>query len=233
MMVILPAVSVSTAAVEGGVVAALSYDLDARLGVPVIIVSFMLVGSGILFGLILTTYLFHALLADGWPAPPMTASLFIFIGPMGQSAAALQQLGSGASKYQIFAHYNRGTFTTGEAAMPLEIACILIALMLTGLGVIWTMFATYAMVERAVQKELKWSPGWNSIIFPTGTLVTSFQLFGLGLDSTAFRVVTCIFLVILVMVFIVNTAFTLPRIVTGKLLIVREDPRAKNSQKEQ
>lgn len=231
-MVILPAVSVSTAAVEGGVVAALSYDLDDRLGIPVIIVSFMLVGTGIIFGLMLSTYLFHRLLADGWPPPAMTASIFIFIGPCGQSAAALQQLGAAANKYEFFGRYNRGTFITAGAAEPLEIACILFALLLTGLGIIWLMFSVAAMIERAVHKELEWTPGWNSIIFPTGTLCTAFQLFGIGLDSTAFRVVTCIVLVILVIVFIINLAFTIPRIAAGRLLIVRADPRAKSSDKE-
>lgn len=85
MLVILPAVSVSTAAVTGGIVAGMSYDISANLAVPVIIVSFMLVGVGILFGFMLTIYLFHALMAKGWPAPAQTATVFIFIGPMGQS----------------------------------------------------------------------------------------------------------------------------------------------------
>lgn len=232
MMVILPAVSVSTAAVEGAAVVALGYDLEPHLAIPVIIVSFLLVGTGILFGLMLSTFLFNKLLSDGWPPAAMTASIFIFIGPCGQSAAALQLLGSAANKYQFFARYNKGTFMTADAAEPLEIACILIALLLTGLGIIWTMFSVFAMVERAVHKELEWTPGWNSIIFPTGTLCTSFQLFGIALDSTAFRVVTCITLVILVVVYLINVVFTIPRIAAGKLLIVREDPRAKNSDKE-
>lgn len=231
-MVILPAVSVSTAAVEGAAIAAFTYNLDDRLGVPVIIVSFMLVGTGILFGLMLSTYLFHRLLADGWPPPAMTASVFIFIGPCGQSAAALQLLGSAANKYHFFARYNRGTLFTAEAAEPLQIACILVALLLTGLGIIWLMFSVAAMIERAVQKELEWTPGWNSIIFPTGTLCTAFLLFGIDLDSTAFNVVTCILLIILVIVYLVNVVFTMPRIAAGKLLIVREDPRAKQSAKE-
>jgi len=49
-MVILPAVSVATVAVTGGGVVSLSYDVSPRLAVPVIIVSFMMVGIGILLG---------------------------------------------------------------------------------------------------------------------------------------------------------------------------------------
>lgn len=144
----------------------------------------------------------------------------------------MQALGSAANTYKKFAPYNRGVFITAEAAAPLEVACVLIALLLTGLGIIWTILSVCAMVERAIQKELQWTPGWNSIIFPTGTLCTSFQLLSVQLGSTAFKVVTCITVVILIIVFLVNVVMTIPRIAAGKLLIVREDPRAKSSEKE-
>jgi tellurite resistance protein TehA-like permease len=146
--------------------------------------------------------------------------------------AALQALGSAANKYKMFAQYNRGIFITAESAAPLEIACVLIALLLTGLGIIWTVLSTYAMVEKAIQKELSWTPGWNSIIFPTGTLCTSFQLLSVEMDSTAFKVVTCIMVVILLVVFLLNLAMTIPKIAVGKLLIVRADPRVKHLEKE-
>lgn len=233
MMVIIPAVSVSTVAVTGGVVVSDSYEISARLAVPVIIVSFMMVGLGILLGLILSTYLFHQLLALGWPPAAQTASLFIFVGPMGQSAAALQQLGAAARMYGKFAGYNKGTFLTAEAAAPLDVACILIALMLTGLGIVWSLLSVYAMIECAWKKELSWNPGWNAIIFPMGTLFTSTTLFAVSMDSPAWRVVTAGGIITLAVVFLVNLSFALTWIVQGKLLIVREDPRVKKMMEEE
>ena len=232
MMVIIPAVSVSTIAVTGGFVASMSFGISARMAVPVIVVSFMMVGMGILLGLMLSTYLFHALLAQGWPDPGQSASLFIFVGPMGQSAAALQALGRAASM-GAFGAYNKGTFLTAEAAVPLEAACMLIALMLTGLGFIWTVLSIMGMVIRAVKKELSWSPGWNAIIFPMGTLVTATSLFSEEMDSPAFRVITAGLIIILVAVFLMNTVFTAKGIWKGQLLIVREDPRVKKKMEEE
>jgi len=227
MQVILPAVSVSTIAVTGGLITSLSNDMSPRLAIPIIITSFMLVGIGILLGLILSTYLFHNLLAQGWPPPPATPTLFIFVGPMGQSAAALQFLGAAAQTHAKFAPYNKGTFITAESAPPLNVACVLIALMLTGLGIIWTIFAVYAMIERAVQKKLSWTPSWNAIIFPLGTLTTSTSLFGIAMDSPAWRVVTAMLIIVLTGVFFVNLGFTLTKIWRGELLVVRIDPRVK------
>ncbi|KAK5074726.1 hypothetical protein LTR64_000931 [Lithohypha guttulata] len=232
MMVIIPAVSVSTVAITGALVASHSYDISARMAVPVIIVSFLMVGVGILLGFMLTTYLFHGLLSQGWPPPPQTASVFILVGPMGQSAAALQQLGQAARVYRKFVGYDKGTFLTGEAAVPLEAACMLIALLLTGLGIIWTFLGVYAMVSRALQKQLKWTPSWNAIIFPVGTLTTSTTLLATEMDSPAWRVVTAGLIIILLFFFLLNSVFTLKGIWKGELLVVREDPRVKRKMQE-
>jgi hypothetical protein len=83
---------------------------------------------------------------------------------MGQSAAALQTLGAAATTYGRFAEYNKGTFLTAESARALDAACVLLSLLMNGLGIIWLLFGIYAMVERAVQKKLRWTPAWNAII---------------------------------------------------------------------
>lgn len=154
--IIIPAVSVATVAITGANVATFAKDLPAKLAVPVMILSFNWVGIGILLGLILYVYLFHALLAQGWPEPDQTPTLFILVGPMGQSAAALQILGAAATTYHRFADYNTGTFLTAEAAKGLDSACVLVALLFNGLGVIWFVLGVYAMLERAYRKELRW-----------------------------------------------------------------------------
>lgn len=233
MMIIIPAVSVSTVAVTGGILASYSYEISPHLAVPVMIVSFMMVGAGILLGFMLSGYLFHALLSFGWPPPPATASVFIFVGPMGQSSAALQALGSAARVYRQFGGYNKGTFITAEAAVPLEAACMLVALLLMGLGILWTGFSIYAMVYRALRKELSWSPSWNAIIFPMGTLTTATTLFSTEMDSPAWRVITAMLIIILIIVFFNNMIFTAVGIWKGELLIIREDPRVKKKMQEE
>ncbi|KIW14629.1 hypothetical protein PV08_07413 [Exophiala spinifera] len=225
-LIIIPAVGVSTLALVGAVVSSDSHDISARLAVPIIITSFCSVGIGILLGFKLTTYLFHQLLAKGWPAPANTPTLFMFIGPMGQSAAALQMLGSAANTHGAFGDYHRGLFLTGTAASVLEVACVLLALFMTALGAVWMVLALIGMLDRAVHGQLMWTPTWNAIIFPTGTLVTSLLVLAQEMDSPFFRVVTTIIVVFLVIVFFINLVFTLTRIWQGKLLIVKRNPRA-------
>jgi tellurite resistance protein TehA-like permease len=222
MAIILPAVSVSTAAVTGAFVVSMSWHVSARLAVPVIVCAYMLLGMGTLLGLMLTTYLFHGYLAQGWPEAAQTPTVFIFIGPMGQGASALIQLGRAARVYGAFGGYNKGLFLTADSAAAIHAVSVMLALMLTGLGVIWVGFGIYAMIRRAVRRELFWTHAWNSIIFPTGTLVTSMELFALEMDSPAFRVVAVGMLIVLVVVFLVNLSFVIAKVGKGDLLIVRE-----------
>lgn len=83
------------------------------------------------------------------------------------------------------------------------------------------------MLDRAYHRQLVWTPAWNAVIFPTGTLATSTTLLGEQMDSPFFRVVSVILLLGLIMVFLNNVGFTGYRIWKGQLLIVREDWRVK------
>jgi tellurite resistance protein TehA-like permease len=224
--IVIPAVAVATDATTGGLIANYADDISSRLAIPIIIVSFLLVGIGLIMSFFLYTYLLHGLLVDGWPAPEKIASMWLFVGPMGQCAAALQILGSSAQIYGRFAVYNKGTFLTESAAAPLDVACILLGLLLSGMGSIWALLALIAMIEKAWQGQLKWNMSWNSIIFPTGTLTTSFLLFSTELDSPAFRAITTGMVILLVVVFVLNLAFACWKISRGELLIVRRNPRA-------
>lgn len=224
--IIIPAVGVSTMATTGGLIASYSYGISARLAVPIIIVSFMLTGIGVFMALFLYTYLLQSMFTDGWPPPAQIASVWLFVGPMGQSAAAIQLLSSAASTYGQFAAYNKGTFLTASAASPLDVASILLALWMNGMGVVWALMAFVAMVESAWKKELKWNLTWNGIIFPTGTLTTSFLLLSIAMDSPAFRVVTTGLVIFMVLVFFLNTGYTIVQISKGDLLIVRKNSRA-------
>lgn len=227
-LIFIPAVGVATLATVGGIISSYAYDISPGMAVPVIIFSFFSSGAGIIFSIMLVTYLFHDLLTHGWPKPMLSASMFIFVGPWGQSATNLQLLGAAAQKYHQFAGYNEGTFLTKTAALPLDVACILIALLLSGIGAVFLILAFCCMFRCAFRKELRWSPMWNAIIFPTGTLTTSFLLFGIEMDSPFFKVVTGILIVFLVIIFFVNLAFSIWQIAMGKLLIAREDPRVKS-----
>ena len=66
LAIILPAVATSTVAAEGGLICIYSAEMSARLAVPVIIVSFMLVGMGIFLGTLIYGLFLQRMLVTGW-----------------------------------------------------------------------------------------------------------------------------------------------------------------------
>lgn len=229
-LILMPAMGIATVATTGGLIASYSYAISARLAVPIIIFSFLMVGIAVFTATFLYTLLLYHLFTEGWPAPAITPAMFVTAGPFGQSAAAIQLLSSAANTYRRFAGYNRGPFISANAAQPLYVVCVFIALLLAGMSSVYALLALYAMVERAFQKQLSWTMSWNSIIFPIGTLTTACNAFAIAMDSPAWRTVNTALVLILVILFLVNTAFMALKIVKGELLIVREDPRSQKQE---
>lgn len=231
-LVLIPSMGIATVATTGGLIASYSVGLSARLAVPIIVVSFMLVGLSLFVAVFLSTLVLFKLFSSGWPAPGTTPAMFTTAGAYGQSAAALQLLSSAANTYHRFANYtNGGPFISANAAEPLYVACVLIALMLAGMSGVYILLAFYVMVERAFQKQLSWTLSWNSIIFPVGTFTSACTLFSIAMDSPAWRGINTALLIIMVILYLVNVAFALMKVVKGELLIVREDPRQQQQQK--
>ena len=171
LAIILPAVATSTAAAEGGLICIYAYDMSARMAVPVIIVSFMLLGIGTLIAINIYTMFLQRILINTWLDGVKQPSLCLLLGPTGQGATAFLALGTAAVKH--FPGYNKGTFLVERAVEPLHGACVMMALLLWGLGVFWAFYVAVGIGETFFLKQAKWSPVWYSTIFPTGRFEAS------------------------------------------------------------
>jgi len=229
-MVLLPCVAVATLATTGGIIASNSSHISARMAVPVIIVSYLSTGIAMFLAIFLYTLVFYNLFSTGWPDPTSTPQLFILAGPMGQTSTALQVLGSAANTYGRFGGYNEGMFLTSSAAQPLHVAGIMFALLLWGMSTLYVLIAICAMAERAFQKQLSWSPKWNSIIFPLGVYTTSMIYFSIEMNGPTWKVLVCILIIVMVILFFVNLAFTTMGVAKGEILIKKENPRVEKSE---
>jgi tellurite resistance protein TehA-like permease len=166
LAVILPAVASSTAALEGGLITIGSYDMSARMAVPVIIVAFMLVGIGFFVAVSIYALFLQRILSNDWLDPIRRPTLMMLTGPAGQSASALLALSTAAKTH--FPGYAKGTFLQEPAAAALSGACVLFALMMYGLGLFWMFWGIYAIVDAVIRKQTKWTPAWYGTIFPLG-----------------------------------------------------------------
>lgn len=165
----LPLISALTVAAGGAIVCAYG-QLNNRLQVPVVIVSYLLLGMGLPLSLGLDSLFLTRLLDRSSPKGVMVYQDMILCGPWGQGSFALQALGQVVLNGS-FAGYGRGIFLTARAATPVGYASIFAGLIAWGQGTFWWAFAIISIVQMALTRTggLRGSefglPAW-AVVFP-------------------------------------------------------------------
>ncbi|PZT69907.1 C4-dicarboxylate ABC transporter [Streptomyces sp. SW4] len=119
-----------------------------------------LFGVSLLATLVMLPVIF-ARLVTGGPLPlALTPSLFLVLGPLGQSTTAVGQFADVAPGV-VPAPYDRG----------FEVLAVLYGVPVTGFALLWLGLAT-AHVVRARRAGMRFSMTWWSFTFPVGTCVT-------------------------------------------------------------
>ncbi|KAI9709836.1 MAG: hypothetical protein M1828_002353 [Chrysothrix sp. TS-e1954] len=219
--IILPAVGVSTASVVGATVANFSHDMSARLAVPLVIWGYMLNGIGAFLAFFVYALFLQRMFVKGIPEPAKIPSLMLLVGPMGQAAGALMQLGTVAEK--DFGSYQRGKFLQLMSGDSLSAASVMLALMFVGLDIFFVIFALYPMLEATWKRQLSFSMVWWSTIFPNATLNLAFIELSVVMDSPTFRVLAVGLFLILLIDYFCCWAFTIRGILRGNILDGRQE----------
>lgn len=169
------------------------------------------------------------------------------VGPFGQTSAAMQALATAALTKMDFADYHKGTFLQASAASGVSSASIVFALLLLGHDLFWLICCLFGILEGAYMRQLSYNLTWWATIFPVGktstlpvsliirkrsklidlapaaTMATAFLELSISMDSPAFRVLTTVFLLLLLVNYFVNWGFTLYHICTSDLLFKKAD----------
>ena len=167
--IFLPLIAVMTQATTGGLIVNYSAGISSAEAIPIIIVSYMLIGYALCLAVLYYAMYLHRLLAVGPPQQPKIPSLVILVGPCGQFATAVQLLGTAAYTRGHFAAYNQGTFLTASAASSVSTVSTILALLVDGFAFLWITITWYLFVEALVKRRVSFGLTWWSLIFPMGT----------------------------------------------------------------
>ncbi|KAB5578308.1 malic acid transporter [Coniochaeta sp. 2T2.1] len=214
----LPMIAALTAAAGGGTICQ-GAQISPQLQIPVIVVSYMLVGLGLPLAFVLDVLFWGRLLS--LPDRQHTFQDMILCGPWGQGSFALQILGSVVLKGS-FASYDRGMFLTSQAAGPVGYVSMLGGLLSWGMGTFWWIFAIVSLVHAGTDH---WRPrkvpyglvAW-SIVFPWGVYTNAVVQLGKLMDSTAFKVWSTALAIMLVIIWLWNMLMSLRGVIQGSLL---------------
>ena len=167
--IVLPLIAALTSAAGGGIICRYG-SLSDQQQVPVIIVSYLLIGMALPLTIAYDAVFLSRLFDKNFPTGQQTYQLMILCGPLGQASFAFQILGQVVQRGS-FAEYGRGVFLTKEAATPVAYASEFMGLITWGYGTFWWAFAVISLIHEGVARSLTRSTynfsisAW-SVVFP-------------------------------------------------------------------
>lgn len=227
---LLPIVATIVASASGGVVAEVLPNPQHALWT--ITVSYILWGTGFPLAMVVLTVYFSRLTIYHLPPREVIVSVFLPLGPIGQGAFAVMQLGKVALKTfpvtGTFAATNASATSAGELFYHMG---TFIALPLWGYGLLWLFFAL-ASITRS---KFPFNMGWWGFTFPLGVYSVATTTLAKEMPSLFFRVVGTIFSVVVVFLWLGVGAMTFLRVCQGGMFFapcVSEYERERDEKKE-
>lgn len=167
--VLLPLIAALTSAAAGGVICVYG-AISARIQVPIIIISYLEIGTAIPLAMSMVDVFQSRLFNKAFPGIDHIYEDMILCGPFGQGSFALLILGQ-AVEGGAFAEYHRGTFLTADIAPGLSAASQLAGLLAWGYATFWWSFALLGIVHTfftqpgGVRQSRFYLSAW-SLVFP-------------------------------------------------------------------
>ena len=198
---LLPIVATVVAGASGGVVSRAMAPYDPRLARSIVIVSFIVLGTGIPMAMFFTTLWLYRTIIVGLPAPAALPSLFLPLGPCGQGAFGLVLLGRVV--HDLAYNHTTGFAATTPMAQKTESMLrvadavyatgLVSGLFLWGLGLVWYVLATLITMDHASRNTYfhhsNFTMGWTAYTFPIGVWATATDQLAKELDSPALKVI--------------------------------------------
>lgn len=156
---------------------------QARL--TLLVACYAMFGASLIAGLVVITQIWGRLMHHGAGAAVMAPTLWIVLGPLGQSVTAANLLGD------VAAGALPRPYATGA-----EVFGVLYGLPAWGFAMLWLALAV-ALTLRAARSGLPFALTWWSFTFPVGTCVTAASTLALRLNSTALTVAAVALFVLL------------------------------------
>jgi tellurite resistance protein TehA-like permease len=154
-------------------------------------------GISLLAAVVIITQIWHEL-SVGTVGPNRTVpTLWIVLGPLGQSVTAANLLGTAAG--DVLPAPYAGAFAAFGVVYGVPV---------WGFAMLWAGLAT-AVTVRAARDHLPFSPAWWSFTFPVGTCVTGTSALAAQTGSAMFRLLAVLLYAVLVTAWLVVAARTL------------------------
>lgn len=208
--ILLPAVPTIVAATGGSVVATAH---SGGVATAIILASYMFWGMGLAIATMLLVIYLTRLVLYKLPPKEVIPSVFITIGPLGQSSYGIQLLGVQALR--LFPDELSQIPRLGEVLHGMG---FILGLFIWSLASWWLCHGIYSMICLRCRGHLPFNLGWWATIFPIGTFASSTTALWMLTDLNFFRVLAAILIAGLTLLWVLVLAVTLHHSWSGELL---------------
>ncbi|QNS07243.1 TDT family transporter [Streptomyces xanthii] len=209
---LLPVVAPMVSAACGPLLAAHLPEGQARA--TLLLACYALFGLSLLATLVMLPVIFARLVTGGPLPPALTPTLFLVLGPLGQSTTATGKIADAA----------QGVFPAAYEHAFSAFA-VLYGVPVMGFALLWLALAA-AMVVRARRAGMGFAMTWWAFTFPVGTCVTGAESLAAHTGLAAFDVLTVALYAFLVAAWAVAAVRTVRGLASGRLLAAPAPARA-------
>ncbi|WP_280722734.1 TDT family transporter [Kitasatospora sp. MAA4] len=206
MPVVPPMVSASTGALL------LPYAAPGQAQLTLLLCCYAMFGLSLLASIVVITLIWYRLALHKIGPAPMVPTLWIVLGPLGQSIAAANLLG-GVAHLAVPAPY----------AGAMQAFGVLYGVPAWGFALLWVALAG-AITVRTARSGLPFSLTWWSFTFPVGTMVMGTSGIALHTGAQLFRVAAAVFYAALVLAWLLVAARTARGSLRGRLFLPAAQP---------
>ncbi|OIW34242.1 hypothetical protein CONLIGDRAFT_566654 [Coniochaeta ligniaria NRRL 30616] len=206
---LLPIVATIVAAATGAIVA--NVLPDDQHAIWTVTVGYILWGCGVPLAMFIMVIYFQRLTMYHLPPREVIVSVFLPLGPLGQGAFAVMQLGQDSLKLFERNNYIPAAPAAGQI---LYMGGVMLALIMWGFGLVWLFFAL-ASISRT---KFPFNLGWWGFTFPLGVYSVATTTLAKELPSLFFKGLGTALSLIVVLLWVVVGLSTVRYTLSGKLL---------------
>jgi C4-dicarboxylate transporter/malic acid transport protein len=175
MPIVPPMVSASTGALL------IPYTPAGQVRLALLVSCYAMFGMSLLASIVIITFIWYRLAVYKTGEATMVPTLWLVLGPLGQSIAAANLLGSAA-----------GQVLPAPYSTALQAFGVVYGVPVWGFALLWGAIAS-AITVRTARQRLPFSLTWWSFTFPVGTCVLGTSELALHTGSNLFRVAAALF----------------------------------------
>jgi len=190
-----------------------------------IIVSYIIWGTGVPISFLIMALYFHRLCVHHVPPSEQIVSVFLPIGPCGQGAFGIIQLGkvvrtlAYTDNLQFGSVLPQGVNDAKTIASAIYGGGIVVGLILWGVGLFWVVIAVLTIIDIKRKGGFPINIGIWGFTFPLGVFTVATTALATELDSKAFKIIGTILSIVVILLWLYVAAWTTYKSIDGTMFI--------------